>query len=207
MGSQKPRTWDSNHILLKGGLNLGVHLLLQLYRALLSLLQHIHTYTQVVLPMAGVKILHPWGRLGAENSLITAHPSTIKKQPDTNLPSQIKPVKLQKNLYHHGHAARKKSRMIFTTAGFTSPSALGQTSLLWGTSSGSRAWSRAAGSMLPRCTDTMLSSAILNTLKSIKQVLKFHKGAIDLIWEDKHQITSYSKRQTSKELLNGFKAF
>lgn len=49
------------------------------------------------------------------------HQNIVKKQRDTNLPSQIEPVELQKNLYHHGHAATNKSKVILTTVGFTAP--------------------------------------------------------------------------------------
>lgn len=34
-------------------------------------------------------------------------------------PSQIEPVELQQNLYHHGHAAKNESKGIFTAAAFT----------------------------------------------------------------------------------------
>lgn len=132
----------------------------------------------------------------------TPQEHTIKKQRHTNLPSQIEPVKLQKNLYHHGHAAMNKNKMIFTAAGFTAPCALPGSLLLsrqwhcqhpgtsfpavgnrqtrWLSEQDPESSLLPTSQVLPRCTDITLTSAILSTHESINQVLRFHKGATDL---------------------------
>ena len=101
--------------------------------------------------------------------------------------------------------------MIFTTAGFTAPYALPGSLLLSremycqcqdkppccgepaeqaALRAGPGTGKLAPGSqVLARCVDITLISAILNTHESINPVLKFHKGAIDLILQDEHQIT------------------
>lgn len=90
---------------------------------------------------------------------------TIQKQKNTNSPSQVKPVKLQKNLDHHRHAATKKSKVLVSVACFTPPC-----SLCRNLSASQKHAARATG----------VASTVQNAHKSINQILKFHKGAIRL---------------------------
>lgn len=99
---------------------------------------------------------------------------TIQKQKNTNSPSQVEPVELQKNLDHHRHAATKKSKVLVSVACFTHPC-----SLCRNLSASQKRAARATG----------LASAVPNAHKSINQILKLHKGAIRL--HIVHQITYY----------------
>lgn len=60
----------------------------------------------------------------------TLHSLFRNKVTQTNLPSQIKSVKLQKNLDHHRHAAMNKSKSTVMMACFITPCALLRSLLL-----------------------------------------------------------------------------